>query len=100
MQPKKQITLGKADFIKRLAKTVDCSQASSEAIYELFLSTLRTALKEGNNVRLNGIGTLKVVPYEARFYTTPITGEPIAKPAGLRLSFRVASPMKEALNNG
>lgn len=100
MQSKEQVTLGKAKFIKHFAKKSDCTLAASEAIYDLFIDTLDAALKKGNAVRLNGIGTLKVVPFGARFYTNPTTGEPISKPAGKRLRFNMASAMKEALNNG
>lgn len=100
MASKNKVTLGKADFIKRLAKNAKITKNDAESAYDLFVLTLRTAIEEGNDVRLNGIGTLKVTSYKERFYISPFSEKPITKPSGKRLNFTPSNSIKDSLNNG
>ncbi|MBE0507933.1 MAG: HU family DNA-binding protein [Marinospirillum sp.] len=100
MQSTQNTTLGKIKLSEQLAQQMQVSQEAAETLYDAFVSEVRSMLLKGVNVRLNGVGTIKVSHYEARLHTSPATGQPVAKPAGRRLRFTMAEPMKDALNNG
>ena len=55
------------------------------------------ALKQGDSIRLPGIGTFKVVERAARMGRNPRTGEQISIPARRQVKFTASKSLSEAL---
>lgn len=99
MTSNKNTTLGKAALVDDLAKRLDTTKEMAELLHDTFIGSIMLSLTKGSNVRLNGLGTLKVVHYNERFYISPMAKAPVIKPAGRRVNFSMARSMKEAMNN-
>ena len=54
-------------------------------------------LKQGNRIRIGGLGTLEVRQREARTGRNPATGETMHIAASKKVSFRPAKELKEAV---
>lgn len=72
---------------------------ASLAVKTLY-AVVREALTAGQDVRLPGVGVLKVSAAAARMGRNPQTGEAIEIPAHNRLRFSLASELKDLLNQG
>ena len=59
--------------------------------------TLYDTLKQGDSIRLPGIGTFKVVERAARMGRNPRTGEQISIPARRQVKFTASKSLSEAL---
>ena len=68
--------MNKVDLINEVAQVVGTKAKAQEAI-ECVLSSITTALKDGETVSLVGFGTFKVVDRAARKGRNPQTGEEI-----------------------
>ena len=54
-------------------------------------------LKQGDRIRIGGLGTLEVRQREARTGRNPATGEAIKIKASKKVAFRAAKELKEAV---
>jgi DNA-binding protein HU-beta len=54
-------------------------------------------LKQGDRIRINGLGTLEVRKREARSGRTPATGETLLIVASKKVAFGPAKELKEAI---
>ena len=72
---------------------------ASSAVKTLY-AVVRAALASGHEVRLPGVGVLKVTVAAARKGRNPQTGEAIEIPAHNRLRFSLAGELKDLLNQG
>ena len=54
-------------------------------------------LKQGDRIRINGLGTLEVRKREARTGRNPATGEAMQIAASKKVAFRPAKELKEAV---
>jgi DNA-binding protein HU-beta len=72
---------------------------ASPAVKTLY-AVVREALAAGQEVRLPGVGVLKVTAAAARTGRNPQTGEAIEIPAHNRLRFSLAGELKYLLNQG
>ena len=57
-------------------------------------------LKEGDRIRIVGLGTLQVRNRAARMGRNPATGEQIAIKASKKIAFRASKELKEAVFDG
>ena len=71
---------------------------TSPAVRALF-AVVREALAEGRDVRLPGLGVLKVRDFAARQGRNPRTGEEVTIPAGRRVRFGMADEMRSLVNS-
>ncbi len=62
------------------------------------LAVIRDALAAGQDVRLPGLGVLRVEAHAARMGRNPRTGDAIAVPAGKRVHFSRSREMHALLN--
>lgn len=62
------------------------------------LAVVRDALAAGQEVRLSGLGVLRVEAHAARMGRNPRTGEAIVVPAGKRVHFSRSREMHALLN--
>lgn len=90
--------LTKAQTIDHIAKEVGVKKETVEKIYGSLANLIKDGLVAGDDVRLIGVGTLKVATRSARVGRNPQTGEDIQIPAAKVVKFTVTKDLKEALN--
>lgn len=67
------------------------------AVVEGALASIKTALVNGEEVRLTGVGTLRTKLAGERQSRNPRTGEKVVVPARRAVKFSVASDLKDAV---
>lgn len=90
--------LTKAQTIDHIAKEVGVKKETVEKIYGSLANLIKDGLVAGDDVRLVGVGTLKVATRAARVGRNPQTGEDIQIPAAKVVKFTVTKDLKDALN--
>ena len=68
-------------------------------LIEEFIGHIQAELEAGNNVRLGGIGTLRVKQHPAHTKKHPKTGLEIEVPESKTVRLRISKKFKEALRN-
>jgi DNA-binding protein HU-beta len=61
------------------------------------VETVTSHLKQGDRIRIGGLGTLEVRKREARIGRNPATGETLQIAASKKVAFRPAKELKEAV---
>lgn len=90
--------LTKAQTIDHIAKEVGVKKETVEKIYGSLAKLIKDGLIAGDDVRLVGVGTLKVATRAARIGRNPQTGEDIQIPSAKVVKFTVTKDLKDALN--
>jgi DNA-binding protein HU-beta len=80
-----------------LAEKHALSKKVATEILDDFVASLVTNLKDGNRIRIAGLGILQVRNRAARMGRNPATGEEIKIPAKKKIAFRAAKELKEAV---
>ena len=62
-----------------------------------FVASMTTHLKQGDRIRMSGLGTLEVKARAARMGRNPATGETIQIKASKKVAFRPAKELKDAI---
>ncbi len=88
----------RTELIATVAEKTSLPKADIEQALNSLISIISGELAAGQDVRLNGLGTLKVNDRAARTGRNPRTGEAIAIAASKAVTFRVAKELKAALN--
>jgi DNA-binding protein HU-beta len=84
--------------LKHLAATLAEDHEMPKKQAEALLGDLVTKhLKNGDRIRLVGLGVLQVRKRAARMGRNPATGEPIEIKASKKVAFRAAKELKEAV---
>ena len=76
-------------------KYKDIPKKITKNIVQSFLEAVETHVAKGGKVRIDKLGILQVKDRAARKGRNPQTGEEIKIPASKKVSFRVASSLKE-----
>lgn len=71
----------KEELVKAIASKAEVKQAVAKKCLDAFLDTVKETLKKGEDVRLIGFGTFKVVTRKERKGRNPRTKEEITIPA-------------------
>ena len=90
----KNVTL-REDLVAPLAARVGGSPAEARRYLTAALAVLADALRAGQSVQLNGLGSFFWLPTLERQRRNPGTGEPVIVPAGRRLRFKPGSRLKQ-----
>jgi DNA-binding protein HU-beta len=69
----------------------------AENLLKDLVGLMTTHLKNGNRIRLNGLGVLVVRKRAARIGRNPATGELMKIKASKKVAFQVAKPLKQAI---
>ena len=80
-----------------LAEKHDLSKKVANEILDDLVAELVKNLKQGNRIRMAGLGILQVRKRAARMGRNPATGETIKIPAKKKIAFRAAKELKEAV---
>lgn len=88
----------KAEIISKIAQESGLIKKDVGSVIDAYHNVMIEALKEGDSIRLVGVGTLAAVERSARTGKNPQTGEVVIIPASIGVKFKVASTLKDALN--
>ncbi len=90
--------MNKQEMIDAIAADTGMSKADATSALEATLSTIKKALKKGDEVRLVGFGTFAVSDRAATTGRNPRTGEEIKIPASKQPKFKAGKELKDAVN--
>lgn len=91
-------SLNKATIIEKIAENTKVPKTDVIKVVDNFFDTVKTTLKQNQNVKLVGFGTFKVNNRKARTGHNPHTGEKIDIPASLSPKFTPGKQFKDYLN--
>ena len=90
----------KSDILKKLElKHENLSESDIEQIFNIFIKTITSALKDNNNVELRGFGTLKKKVNKAKQVRNPKTNEKLYKKENFKLHFKTGKILHSKLNS-
>ena len=80
-----------------LAAAHEMAKKQSETLLNDLVEMIVKHLKNGDRIRIGGLGILQVRKRAARVGRNPATGEPINIKASKKVAFRAAKELKEAV---
>ena len=86
------------ELIKKVAKEQGLSEAKAEKLVKAVLSSIKEALKSGEEVRLHEIGSFKIDQRSERKGRNPRTGHEITIPAKKVVRFVANKAVRELVN--
>ena len=84
-------------IFEQLADGHEISRKQAQAMADGMVDLMTTLLKNGDRVRITGLGILEVKDRPARTGRNPATGAAIQIAASKKVAFRVAKELKEAV---
>jgi integration host factor subunit alpha len=88
------MALTKADMAERLFEELGLNKREAKEFVEMFFEEVRTALKEGRQVKLSGFGNFTLRDKNQRPGRNPKTGEEIPITARRVVTFRPGQKLK------
>jgi DNA-binding protein HU-beta len=82
---------------EQLGETHALPKKQAHGLLADFVAPMTAHLKQGNRIRMSGLGILKVKTRAARMGRNPATGESIRIKASKKVAFRPAKELKEAI---
>ena len=82
---------------EQLGEAHDLPKKQAQALLSDFVTAMTKHLKNGDRIRMSGLGSLEVRSRAARMGRNPATGEPMQIKASKKIAFRPAKELKEAL---
>jgi DNA-binding protein HU-beta len=82
---------------EQLGETHGLPKKQAHGMLADFVAVMTTHLKQGDRIRMSGLGTLEVKSREVRMGRNPATGEPIQIKASKKVAFRAAKELKDAV---
>lgn len=95
--PAKQPTVTLKILAAQIAEQHELSKQQSEALLTDMVELVVEHLKQGNRLRIGGLGVWQVRKREARMGRNPATGAPVQIKASKKVAFRAARELKEAI---
>lgn len=90
--------MNKNELISSIANETGLTKADSAKALDAFLSSVSTALKSGDEVRLVGFGTFAVSSRSATTARNPRTGAVINIPARKQAKFKAGKALQDSVN--
>jgi len=82
---------------EQLAETHALPKKQAHGLLSDFVAAMTTHLKQGDRIRMSGLGILEVKTRAARMGRNPATGESIQIKASRKVAFRPAKELKESI---
>jgi DNA-binding protein HU-beta len=99
--PAKKAAAGETIALKavfeQLAESQNLPKKQAHALLAGMVETVIAHLKNGNRIRMNGLGILEVKDREARTGRNPATGETIQIAASKKVAFRASKDLKDVV---
>jgi DNA-binding protein HU-beta len=96
-QKKAAATITLKTVFEEMAEGHDIPKKQANALLTAMVETVTKHLKNGDRIRMNGLGILEVKDRPARQGRNPATGESIQIAASKKVAFRVAKELKDAV---
>jgi DNA-binding protein HU-beta len=90
--------MSKKDLIDAVASKCEMTKDKATVAVDTVLEHIRSAMKNGEEVRIPDFGTFKVAKRKAREGRNPATGKTIQIPASRVPKFTPSKGLKDALN--
>ena len=90
--------MNKNELISSIASETGLTKTDAAKAVDAFVSSISSALKSGDEVRLVGFGTFAVSNRSATTGRNPRTGATLTIPACKMVKFRPGKMLKDALN--
>jgi len=88
------MALTKADIAEQLYEELGLNKREAEELVEVFFEEIRSALEQGENVKLSGFGNFSLRKKNERPGRNPKTGEEISITARRVVTFRPGQKLK------
>ena len=85
---------------KQLAERAEITMVAARDEVKWFFDSISSALKAGDEVRINGFGAFKTAQRAARTGRNPRTGETVQVPARRVVRFTASSTLSQSLKGG
>ena len=89
--------MNKAELIDAIASGADISKVKAGEVIDAFVSTVTSAIKNGDTVTLVGFGSFTTAERAARTGRNPATGEEIQIAASTSPKFKPGKQLKDAV---
>lgn len=82
--------MNKQELVNRLQESLGDGYSKKETAHVLdsVVSTLKESLREGEAIKIYGLGTFSTRRYDARLARNPRTNEPVQVPESRRVHFK------------
>lgn len=90
----------KAELVSRIAEEAQMTKKDADLFLSTFVASLRDILAKEGEIRIQDLGTFKVMERKARTGVNPQTKTKMEIPATKAPTFRAAKSLKEAVNSG
>jgi DNA-binding protein HU-beta len=87
----------KSELITQMAKKTNVSKKGVESVLKSLIETVQQALKKDGQIRLDGLGTFRVIERKARTGVNPQTRAKMKIPAKKAPAFRAAKALRDAI---
>jgi DNA-binding protein HU-beta len=91
------IAMTKTELVSKLAEETNVTKKTAAAMLDTLVKTLQTGLKDGDKIRIDGLGTFAVADRKAREGVNPQTRAKMKIPATKVPVFRAAKALKDAV---
>ena len=95
---KNQKITNKGDLVSSVATLSGLSKADAMRALDGMLDSIKKGLKDGEDVKINGLGVFSVKKREAGMGRNPRTGEPLKIAAAKLPKFRASKALKESIS--
>ena len=92
------LPVNKGELVESIASGANLSKTDAESALNAFISSVQTAVADGDKVTLPGFGTFAPSARKARTGMNPQTREPIQIAASKTVKFTVGSDFKKRVN--
>ncbi len=92
------MAMTKADIVEALYEKVGFSKKEAADLVELVFDTIKSALSEGQKIKISGFGNFVVREKRSRVGRNPQTGQSIEISARRVLTFRPSQVLREEVN--
>jgi integration host factor subunit alpha len=96
--PEAKWTMTKADLVERVYENVGFSKKEAAEVVDDVFETIKSALTEGEKIKISGFGNFVVREKAARRGRNPQTNKAIVISARRVLTFKPSQVLKAALN--
>lgn len=94
----KTMNVTKAEIVSTVAEAVGMTKIETEAVINGFIYAIHQALKNGKEVEIRGLGSLRIIDREPRKARNPKTGATIHLPKRRVPQFRPSKDLRKAVN--
>ena len=97
MNSKEGIIMTKAELVAQIAKKTNVTKKGVETVLKALIESVQLSLKKDGQIRLDGLGTFRVIERKARTGINPQTKAKMKIPAKKAPAFRAAKALKDAV---